>query len=109
MNIYSILHYIAILTIIIPPFIIKDKKYLLIYIIYAIFVILHWKFNNNECYLTNLEKKYYPNEFNNKSNKEEGFIVKKLKDYGFEKAAEFEYLTEVIILLLVLLSVIKLY
>jgi len=110
MNIYSLLHILIILLAIIIPLIICNCKYLSIYIILMILIIMHWKFNNNECILTNLEKNKYPEEFTKNNNEgEDGFISKYLKDYGFESVTNFEYLTEVITLLLILVATAKIY
>lgn len=107
MNIYTILHYIIILLVILLPFILYNSKHLLIYIMLVILIIMHWKFNNNECILTNLERNKYPEEFKNCEEKD--FITKHLHKYGFESIAEFEYLTEVIALSLILLSAVKIF
>lgn len=137
MNIYSILHYIAIFSLLIPPFFLSDTRSLLIYIIYATLVIMHWKFNNNECILTQLEKNEYPEEFKKTAKKledskggesngeddkngdkdgdeevgeeEEEFIVKHLKEWGLESLANFKYFTEVLILLMVLIATFRTY
>ncbi len=101
------MHYLSILSLIIPPFYFTNIELLILYNIYANLVILHWKFLNDGCWLTALEKIFYPNEYQNKSGG--GFVAEKFRKYGFIKLAEFRYFTDVILLNLILISLIKIY
>lgn len=107
MNIYSALHYLAIISLTIPPFFLSNCRSLFIYIIYAIIVILHWKFNDDTCILTKLEKAEYPEEFEN--NEDKGFIMKHLNNLGLEDIANTKHLTEIVLLFLILFAIFRLY
>ena len=54
-----ILHFLLILFFVFGPFIFNDKKYLLIYLLCSLFLLLHWVTNNNTCFLTTLESLYF--------------------------------------------------
>ena len=58
-NIIWILHFLIALFFIFGPFIFNDKKFVLIYLICSIFLLLHWITNNNTCFLTTLESLYF--------------------------------------------------
>ncbi len=106
MNIFSFLHYLSLLSIVVPPFYFINLKPLLLYAIYATLVILHWKFLDGKCWLTILERKFYPQEY---YQSDHGFISTKLQKYGFNKLGKNKYLTDIGLLFLLLISLIRIY
>lgn len=106
MNIYSVIHYLTIIFVVITPFVVSNPRYLLIYIILATLIILHWKFNNNQCILTNWEKESHPQEFEEEN---EEFITGKLAELGMGDIVKFEYFTEALSLFLIVIAALKIY
>lgn len=59
-----LIHIIIIILILIGPFILKDKRFLQLYIISVFSIIIHWFCNNDICVLTMIEK-YLTNDYSN--------------------------------------------
>ncbi len=103
MNYLNLLHFIVILLVLIPPFLFSNCRILFIYLVYVLLIVIHWKFNDNQCILTNLE------EENDEESQEEEFILKHLKSMGLGKLTEFKNLSEIVTLFLILFALIRLY
>ena len=106
-NLLPLIHNIAIFLLILPPFIFNEPGLLLTYAAGATATILHWKFLNNECVLTKLERENNPESYKNAP--EQGFIRKILHDVGLGVLNKQKYLTEKVLLILILLSLYKVY
>ena len=107
-NLLPLFHYIAILLLLLPPFIFTEPGLLLLYAAGTTATILHWKFIHNECILTKLEKEYNPGAFG-RSVPEQGFIRMIFENIGLKSLNKQKYLTEKVLLILILISLYKIY
>lgn len=103
MNIYACIHSLGILILIIVPFYPLSVNSLLLYLIFSILVVMHWKINDGECYMTTLEKRKYPENYKIAN---QGFIGSFLGRVGINWKND---ITEIILLTLILFVILRLY
>jgi hypothetical protein len=61
------------------------KKYLIFHIVFWPLLVIHWKTNNNKCVLTQVE--HFLND--TKETNDEPFILKHVKNFGFNVTEKF--------------------
>ena len=102
-----LIHNIAIYFLLLPPLYFTEPGLLLLYAGLATATILHWKFLNNECVLTKLEKENNPEAY--KHAPQQGFVRMIFENIGLGFLNKQKYLTEKVLLILILISLYKVY
>lgn len=104
MNVISLLHYTLIVTVIAFPLLENRALYLVYHLLFAITIIIQWRLNG-ECLLTSLEKYIYPQNYD--PEEKASFTANFLRRLGLVRLAEFTDFTELVLLGVMTLALVK--
>lgn len=66
MNIIAVLHFLFVVYVVTVPFVVYSSSILGLHAVILISLLIHWYLNNDECVLTLLESKLFPDPNNNR-------------------------------------------